>query len=99
MHIHQTDAQDHRLDRDFGIVDLRTRIRAGFGLFPDLAIVEREGGLSGPAVEVPDQVRVEFVTRLVGRIEHRLAAGGNHLGLRSEERRVGKECRSRWWPW
>src|SRR5690554_8090559 len=21
-----------------------------------------------------------------------------HMGLRSEERRVGKECRSRWWP-
>src|SRR5690348_18420733 len=27
--------------------------------------------------------------------------GGLHpaVGLRSEERRVGKECRSRWWPY
>src|SRR6266850_6432046 len=24
---------------------------------------------------------------------------GSALGLRSEERRVGKECRSRWWPY
>src|SRR5439155_17335426 len=27
------------------------------------------------------------------------AAGGNGDSPRSEERRVGKECRSRWWAW
>src|SRR4051794_41807787 len=26
------------------------------------------------------------------------AVGGNEFNSRSEERRVGKECRSRWWP-
>src|SRR5206468_6734105 len=27
------------------------------------------------------------------------AAGGDIGQIRSEERRVGKECRSRWWAW
>src|SRR3712207_9508620 len=29
----------------------------------------------------------------------RLLAAGNGGSARSEERRVGKECRSRWWPY
>src|SRR5437773_10055401 len=29
----------------------------------------------------------------------RALAANMVLGVRSEERRVGKECRSAWWPW
>src|SRR5690606_40773890 len=31
-------------------------------------------------------------------LSERLAGHGEHVTMRSEERRVGKECRSRWWP-
>src|SRR5687768_18406576 len=43
-------------------------------------------GLPIEAIQMPESIGVpeDFVRR-----------GGNH---RSEERRVGKECRSRWWP-
>jgi hypothetical protein len=81
LHVHQPAAEDHGLDRDLGIVDVRTRVCAGLGLPPDLAIVEGERGVAGPAVEMSDQMRAELVARLIVRIEHRLAACGNHLGL------------------
>src|SRR6516162_6810617 len=32
-------------------------------------------------------------------IPHRDLGGRRWAGWRSEERRVGKECRSRWWPY
>ena len=35
----------------------------------------------------------------VGGICHCFAADGRCISLRSEERRVGKECRSRWSPY
>src|SRR5947209_19737288 len=35
--------------------------------------------------------------RRVQRADHHVEEGGQ--GQRSEERRVGKECRSRWWPY
>src|SRR5438874_6120341 len=46
------------------------------------------------AIELPDQ----FALGVQWHPE--LLAGNEHLALykRSEERRVGKECRSRWWP-
>src|SRR5687767_12245613 len=37
--------------------------------------------------------------RAAGRGGHRRAAQRAGRGARSEERRVGKECRSRWWPY
>src|SRR5688572_33121322 len=47
-------------------------------------------GLHLPNRELPIRYRVRF----------RFSNGGTweHADPRSEERRVGKECRSRWWP-
>ena len=39
------------------------------------------------------------VRMLAGKKEMRLAAIADKTGFRSEERRVGKECRSRWSPY
>src|SRR3989441_10812106 len=39
------------------------------------------------------------VLSFVGRLLFRAKVGDFHCGLRSEERRVGKECRSRWSPY
>ena len=35
---------------------------------------------------------------LTGRFIDEMNKDADALGVRSEERRVGKECRSRWWP-
>src|SRR5438270_505982 len=37
--------------------------------------------------------------RVVDDVELEIGQGEVVGLLRSEERRVGKECRSRWWPW
>ena len=47
---------------------------------------ELRGALSNPIVSVPEKVKL-------------LTAAGGIEVCRSEERRVGKECRSRWSPY
>src|SRR5438034_10667446 len=42
------------------------------------------------------ELQAKFDDSLTGPAE--LAPGPGEQELRSEERRVGKECRSRWWP-
>src|SRR5438034_751114 len=43
------------------------------------------------AVYIPDKNGTAFTVAFIERVHRNLAE-------RSEERRVGKECRSRWWP-
>src|SRR2546430_3135177 len=59
-------------------------VAAGVGVLAALALVAVLGGV--------DQQQVQALVALVGVVEQAL------LG-RSEERRVGKECRSRWSPY
>src|SRR5690349_20572722 len=42
---------------------------------------------------------VDVVVDREGRPRAAVIDFGGFLGVRSEERRVGKECRSRWWPY
>ena len=42
---------------------------------------------------------VQQLGRWIGESGNALVYGGSKSGLRSEERRVGKECRSRWSPY
>src|SRR5205814_2465884 len=53
------------------------------------------GALKKVKLEVPLVVRLEGTNVEAGRAL--LAKSGVKLLQRSEERRVGKECRSRWW--
>jgi len=67
-------------------------------VLPSTAVVTRIGygsrervlvhGLAGDAFEIP-----------LGRIAEFVTERGNPANERSEERRVGKECRSRWSPY
>src|SRR6266511_2521454 len=41
----------------------------------------------------------QFLDIAVGQAEAQVPANGNDDHIRSEERRVGKECRSRWSPY
>ena len=50
----------------------------------------------------PDGIYVDGTLGGAGhsyQIAKRLTGGGRLIGIRSEERRVGKECRSRWSPY
>src|SRR3712207_574020 len=47
--------------------------------------------------EIPVEIMDEFIEISMGDLEGRTK--GDFLELRSEERRVGKECRSRWSPY
>ena len=61
---------------------------------PPLAPVSREAGAERMA-----QIAADFVERALVELSDQPAANGILLrGFRSEERRVGKECRSRWSP-
>ena len=46
-----------------------------------------------PAPEVKDSIEIEPSSKTIS------AEGGDVKVMRSEERRVGKECRSRWSPY
>src|SRR5215216_4163819 len=61
---------------------------------------DRVGGrtLSQPVGEHPEDI-VELGGQWVGPTQHEVLALARELGMRSEERRVGKECRSRWSPY
>src|SRR3712207_7838970 len=85
--------------RDIGVTGVQTCalpisvLSHGFLLLSDLEGLDGDGHAAGLAVELRD-----------AGIE--LLAGGEALGAlvgavtsRSEERRVGKECRSRWSPY
>ena len=39
------------------------------------------------------------IVDVISQYVHLKRSGRNYFGLRSEERRVGKECRSRWSPY
>src|ERR1035437_11083952 len=61
------------------------------------AIVNEELGLWKKYV--PPGTQIEFEGALQGTvIANDMLAGKAQIGYRSEERRVGKECRSRWSP-
>src|SRR3989449_11211189 len=72
------------------------------------AVAERLGGILAAAIAVEDEPGPR-APAADGRIEHRpgevgIARPPQHprehaTGIRSEERRVGKECRSRWSPY
>src|SRR5207249_8950709 len=57
----------------------------------------REIGIRMAVGARPNTIRLQFLTES---LVLSLAGGavGVVIGGRSEERRVGKECRSRWWP-
>ena len=65
-------------------------------LLPDLngdATIQENRGLSfNPTSQEPVNTQLEFRGNLTSRVTL-------FDGLRSEERRVGKECRSRWSPY
>src|SRR5690554_7582275 len=65
-------------------------VAAAAGSFPLLLLAF---ALSGAGSATNLQAR--FAATDLARPTHR----GRDLSLRSEERRVGKECRSRWWPY
>src|ERR1043165_3347429 len=76
----------------------------------DLLHILIEGPIQNQVVQVPHQVNEALLLRtgqrVVGRVKVRdedaSETGQRRLGdlpLRSEERRVGKECRSRWSPY
>src|SRR3712207_8541611 len=63
-----------------------------------LRVVEVEGKLAGMMMFIDRMVRVGSTTVRCG-IVAPVATDHEYEGRRSEERRVGKECRSRWSPY
>ena len=55
----------------------------------------------GPFARLRPGARLERGVRMgnFGEVKNSTLGPGTHLGHRSEERRVGKECRSRWSPY
>src|SRR2546430_4157684 len=79
--------------------------RARDGVKPRLGLCERREGLGGQELGVgPHLFEERWVRHDAVEEAHRVGVGGRvtpalHDDLRSEERRVGRECRSRWWPY
>src|SRR5206468_6495524 len=64
------------------------RFKARFDLTP----------VAGRLIYVPHDYAVQFRPKSTAEFRHRSGDLGRYtLGVRSEERRVGKECRFRWW--
>src|SRR3712207_9139954 len=61
----------------------------------DVRVVGGAGGHVRPLVVLPADVAGQVLLRRVAV----LVVHGQVDAVRSEERRVGKECRSRWWPY
>jgi len=80
------------VDRDEGaLAEVAGRLgRPGLGILMRAADVADEGGW----LALEKEVRGRF-----GRLDYAVANAGVAHGERSEERRVGKECRSRWSPY
>ena len=66
--IHEPATHAHRLDRHFWRLQAKT-LAAGFNLFPDLTIFERDPGLATPAVELPGNGGFNQVATLLVGIE------------------------------
>src|SRR2546430_16133232 len=88
------------------MLDFLLAVRRPDGSVPSIG--DADGGWLLPFVRrAPDDFRGVFSTAAAwfGRPDYAWAAGGLApetlwlLGPRSEERRVGKECRSRWSPY
>src|SRR3712207_8172691 len=83
--------------RDIGVTGVQTCALPIFERLTVLFLQQRLGvkgvGLRDAAVHVEEDDVAALGWVMLGAREHR--AGG----LRSEERRVGKECRSRWLPY
>src|SRR3712207_4440435 len=81
---------------------LRGQDEDGAGDVLHLLVVDLVGAVRGPVVVLVDAVEEEDdrhaalgVVEVVAAVEEALGV----IRLRSEERRVGKECRSRWSPY
>src|SRR5687768_7516774 len=78
-----------------------TTYRTGVGEYREFSLTirlstHRVSGLCYSRNEVPPNVQIVFS------LDHTITPAGSSCSLivsRSEERRVGKECRSRWWPY
>src|SRR5690554_8109659 len=85
--------QRNSVDWDFParVIDV-----VAMGLFRDLRWWQFGGRTQRRrAMEALTRVGMEgFAERQIGQL-----SGGQQQRVRSEERRVGKEGRSRWWPW
>src|SRR5206468_7702391 len=73
-------------------------------LLADLLAVEQMAGVvpGHPPVERARRLDEPEVAEVFGRVLHFRGEGRSSrrpFGVRSEERRVGKECRARWWRW
>src|SRR5207249_7651153 len=54
--------------------------------------------VNGVWADSNDQIQITKTGAQATESQHKVAFLGNINSIRSEERRVGKECRSRWWP-
>src|ERR1039457_5752489 len=86
------EVQPAGLDGESGISEVRRRIQVYAG------IAAHHGGATHPGVLMHQNTAREERLIFDLDIAAEQDATGNH-GLRSEERRVGKECRSRWSPY
>ena len=64
-----------------------------------LAVHAGNEGVNDPEMLLADQREFENIVEQINRIAAGTQYGHNYLLDRSEERRVGKECRSRWSPY
>src|SRR2546422_9923599 len=87
-------------------VDVRRAVDDGIGIelprYQGRPLLEAPGILGGPTVPQVAH-RIELPPLIVEPVRHLVSDHGAHAavvhGVRSEERRVGKECRSRWSPY
>src|SRR2546430_7138896 len=83
---------------EWHLVHLGSRAVGGAGLvFTEATAVLPEGRISPQDLGIWDDAHVEPLARIVRFIHEQGSVAG--MQLRSEERRVGKECRSRWSPY
>src|SRR3712207_9213083 len=77
--------------------------RSGYSLAQQLEALReyasREGLQVLEEIEDPGQSGASLERPGMDRVRDLVATGGVSVVLRSEERRVGKECRSRWSPY
>ena len=78
------------MKQDYTLDELQTEMTALAQLFDSVTLADPRMGLLDPATLQP----LNKVAAMPA-----LDAAGRGLKIRSEERRVGKECRSRWSPY